>query len=584
MSVSPTGAWSAGAEQPPATQHEAAGGAATTPACPGDNAGLTLPPGFCATVFADGIGHARHLAVSSDGTVYVNTWSGRYYHNAKPHDGGFLVALKDTKGTGKADMIERFGATPDNGGHGGTGIALYDGKVYAEEADRIDAYALAPGELAPKTKAVTVVSGMPLGGDHPMHPFIIDGKGDMFVDMGSATNACQEANRQPRSPGLTPCHELETRGGTWRFDARKTGQQFSPAQRFATGIRNGEGFGFDSAGRLFATQHGRDQLWANWPALYQMKQSVDLPAEEIVLLKQGGDYGWPECYYDQSQGKLVLAPEYGGDGGKKTGVCADKTGPVAAFPAHWAPNDLAVYEGGMLPAAYKDALFVAFHGSWNRAPAPQGGYNVVVQPMRDGKASGPWVTFADGFAGSVKEPGAAKHRPSGLAVGPDGAIYVADDIGGTIYKITYRGDATAGVSGAPATPSQSNGLADALPPEGMHPDAGREAAGLPTPAGASKADIVLGSRIFHGEEKQGTCTGCHGMNGQGGAQGPNLTDTAWLWSDGSLDGIANTITAGVPHPKQYNEAMPPMGGAELSPADVKAVAAYVWAISHKSGG
>jgi glucose/arabinose dehydrogenase/mono/diheme cytochrome c family protein len=560
-----------------------AGTARAAPAaCAGDNGGLKLPPGFCATIFADHIGHARDLAVAADGTVYVNTWSGRYYHNDTPHPGGFIVALKDTTGAGKADRIARFGLTPDHGGHGGTGIYLYNGRVYAEEADRIDAYAVKPGELAPTAKAETVVSGMPLGGDHPMHPFIIDAKGNMFVDMGSATNACQAENRQPRSPGLSPCTELETRGGTWRFDANRMGQTYSAAARYATGIRNGEGFGIDSAGRLYVTQHGRDQLWANWPALFKMRQSAELPAEEVVELKQGGDYGWPECYYDGIQGKLVLAPEYGGDG-KKVGVCADKLAPVASFPAHWAPNDLAVYKGDMLPAAYKDALFIAFHGSWNRAPAPQGGFNVVVQPIKDGKASGPWLTFADGFA-AIKDPGAAKHRPSGVAVAPDGALFVSDDIGGTIYRITYSGDKGAAVVGVPDTPSQSNGLADAQPPEGTHADAGREAVGLQPPEGATMGDVVLGSRIFHGDEQEGTCAGCHGLKGQGGHQGPSLADHKWLWSDGSFKGIEQTVAAGVRKPKEFSGVMPPMGGSPLTPDGVKAVAAYVWAISHKSGG
>ena len=549
--------------------------------CHGNNAGLKLPPGFCATIFAHGIGHARHLIVAPDGTVYVNTWSGRYYHNDTPHPGGFIVALKDTNGQGKADKIERFGMTPDDGGHGGTGIFIYNGKVYAEESDRIDSYKLAKGDLAPKAARETVVTGMPLGGDHPMHPFIIDAKGDVFVDMGSATNSCQSRNRQPNVPGLQPCRELDTRGGTWTFDANKLDQRFSPEQRFATGLRNGEGFAFDSAGRLFATQHGRDQLWEDWPRFYKPGQGAELPAEELVQETKGADFGWPYCYYDGFQHKLVLAPEYGGDGGHKVGVCASKTPPVAAFPAHWAPNDLVIYKGAMFPAGYKDAAFLAFHGSWNRAPAPQGGYDVVVQPMKDGKPSGQWVTFADGFAGAVEEPGVAKHRPSGLAVGPDGALYVADDIAGTIYRITYSGARDAPLTAAPSAPTQTSAAANVLPPEGIHPNAGREAEGLPTPPGVAMADVVEGSRIFHGEEKHGTCTGCHGVDGQGGGQGPNLTDAKWLWSDGSLSGIEKTIANGVPHPKQYNEPMPPKGGADLDPGEIKAVAAYVWAIAHK---
>ncbi len=550
-------------------------------ACPGDNAGLSLPPGFCATVFAAGLGHTRHLAVAPDGSVYVNTWSGRYYHNAKPHDGGFVVALKDTTGAGKADKIERFGMTPENGGHGGTGIFLYGGKVFVEEADKIQSYTLGPGMLVPADKAVTVVSGMPLGGDHPMHPFIIDKTGEMYVDMGSATNACQEANRQPRSPGYQPCRELDSRGGTWLFDAKKTGQTFSVSARYATGIRNGEGFAFDSAGRLFVTQHGRDQLWENWPALYKQQQGAELPAEEVVALKKGGDYGWPECYYDQFQGKLVLAPEYGGDGGHKVGVCAGKTAPAAAFPGHWAPNDLMIYEGAMLPKAYKDAAFIAFHGSWNRAPAPQGGYNVVVQPMADGKPSGDWNVFADGFAGPSKQPGGAKHRPTGLAVGPHGEIYISDDVGGTIYRVTYQGSPDAPVASVPDSDTAQSASADAVPPEGIHPDAGKDAEALPTPPGASKQEVALGDRIFHGQKDNGTCMGCHGANGEGGSQGPTLTASKWLWSDGSLGGIEKTIAMGVPHPKQYNEPMPAKGGAELSATDTRAATAYVWAISHR---
>jgi glucose/arabinose dehydrogenase/mono/diheme cytochrome c family protein len=563
------------------------GAETSSQACPSDDSGLTLPAGFCATVFADEIGHSRHLVVAPSGVVYVNTWSGDYYPPGdKPPAGGFLVALQDTKGAGKADVNERFGETVQSGGAGGTGVALYKGSIYAEINDRIVRYSMSAGSIVPQGAAVTVVSGLPRGGDHPMHPFVITADGSMYVDVGTATNSCQLKNRTLTSPGANPCTELETRGGIWRFDANKTNQIFSPADRYATGIRNGEGFGIDATGhRLFVTQHGRDQLHSNWPDLYKPEQEATLPAEEVLLLKQGGDYGWPECYYDGVQQKLVLAPEYGGDGGKKVGLCASKIAPVAAFPAHWAPNGMVYYDQKQFPAHYRHGVFIAFHGSWNRAPYPQGGYNVVFQSLAGGHASGGCEIFADGFAGAVKSPEKAVHRPSGLAVGPDGSLYVSDDNTGRIYRITYQGGSGGGPAKYTPCPSASAPAgaiveAEAKPPEGTHPDAGAATTASPhVPAGATPEMVALGDRIYHGQVGGAACAGCHGSGGAGTPLGPDLTDNKWLWSDGSYTGIAKTITDGVMQPKQYRSPMPPMGGAQLTDEQVSALAAYVWSLS-----
>ncbi|WIM10551.1 PQQ-dependent sugar dehydrogenase [Enhydrobacter sp.] len=547
--------------------------------CPGDNGGLALSPGFCATVFADNLGHVRHLAVAADGTLYANSWSGRYYRRAPPA-GGFLIALKDIDRDGRADSVQRFGATPRAGGTGGTGIALYDGALYAEENGRILRYALTPGASVPAGAPTEVVSGLPLTGDHPMHPFAIDAKGDLFVDLASATNACQAANRMAGARGRDLCIEKRTRGGIWRYDADKTGQVFSPAERYASGIRNAEGLAFDAAGRLFATQHGRDQLYQNWPRLYTAEQSAELPAEELIEVTQGADYGWPECYYDQNRKKLVLAPEYGGDGGRAVGLCADRRGPVAAFPGHWAPNALAIYLGDKFPAGYRGGAFIAFHGSWNRAPLPQAGFNVVFQPLADGKAAGPYVVFADGFDGGHKEPGRAAFRPSGLAVAPDGALFVSDDVHGRIWRITYDGDGSDKVTPARTGSYSATASSRASPPEGVHRDAGRKAQPLPTPPGATAEQVALGDRIYHGEASNGACSGCHGSDGGGSSVGPPLSTGQWLWTDGSLDSLRSIIARGVPKPKRYQGAMPPMGGSPLTPSDLAAVSAYVWAISH----
>src|SRR5947208_5391439 len=95
--------------------------------CPSNDSGLKLPAGFCATVFADNIGHARHMVAAPNGVLYVNTWSGRYYKNDTPPAGGFLVALADTKRSGRADTVARFGDSAAQGSTGGTGIQLYNG-------------------------------------------------------------------------------------------------------------------------------------------------------------------------------------------------------------------------------------------------------------------------------------------------------------------------------------------------------------------------------------------------------------------------------------------------------------------------
>jgi mono/diheme cytochrome c family protein len=162
---------------------------------------------------------------------------------------------------------------------------------------------------------------------------------------------------------------------------------------------------------------------------------------------------------------------------------------------------------------------------------------------------------------------------------------------GRIYRIVYSGGSGSGSGAAQSTPCPSASapagnisVADAKPPEGTHPDAGAAAAteSLPVPSGATKEMVALGDRVYHGQVGGATCVGCHGAAGTGTTLGPNLTDTQWLWGDGSYRSIAKTITAGVPQPKQYRSPMPPMGGAELTDDQVQAVAAYIWGLSHRA--
>src|SRR5207244_1608904 len=195
----------------------------------------------------------------------------------------------------------------------------------------------------------------------------------------------------------------------------------------------------------------------------------------------------------------------------------------------------------------------AVQGSWHRAPFPQGGYNVVFVPFANGKPSGSYEIFADGFAGAVKQPGQAAHRPTGLAVGPDGALYITDDAHGRIWRVTYIGATRGAVPAAappPATPAAAPG-----PPEGIHADAAALAA-----AGITPAMITLGDSVYHGQVGGATCVGCHGPDAKGPPRGPDLTGHRWLWGDGSVKSIERTIAQGVRTPREHAGVMAARGG------------------------
>lgn len=398
------------------------------PDAPVDEAtGIRVPSGFTATVFADGVGRARHLAVSGSGWVYVAL--------ARPVDGFGAVALKDNDGDGAADERQLFAE-----GLEGTGMGIEGGKLYYGTNTSIVRWDL-PAAGAPSGDPEVVVGGMEDKRQHSAKPFTFDGKGSIYVNIGAPSNACMEKMRTKGSPGMDPCPILEDFGGIWRFDLDKTGQTQTDGERYATGIRNAMALDWNaSAGSLYIAQHGRDQLKSFFPDLYDDKASAELPAEEFHRVPRGADIGWPYGYVDPSIQGRVLMPEYGGDGKKTT----DRGQmPLIAFPGHWAPNDMIFVSGNGLPEGYGGGAMIAFHGSWNRAPMPQEGYRVVFVPMDGaGNVSGQWVTFADRFPGMdvVKSPRDAKHRPTGIAQGADGAIYISSLMsGGRIYRVTYEG-------------------------------------------------------------------------------------------------------------------------------------------------
>src|SRR5687768_15996296 len=410
--------------------------------CSADNGGITLPAGFCAVVVADVVSSGtaarlRHIAVTPSGDVFVAINSPG---NNNPPFG--IIGLRDRDGDGSADEQSQFSA-----GLGGSGIAWGQGTLYFGANDRVVRYRLPAGRLSPVGDAEVVVGGLPNTNDHISKTVVLADPRTLLVNIGSASNACQVANRQAQSPGVFPCPELPIRAGVWVFDARGTNQTQSDGHRYATGLRNMVALAVNPRNNeLYGVQHGRDMLFENWPQFFTVEEDAVLPSEEFVKITRGSDNGWPYCYHDAVfEHRKVLAPEYGGDGQRVSGGpginCASYNQPLVTFGAHWAPNGLHFYSGTQFPARYRGGAFVAFHGGFDRAPLPNEGYQVQFVPFgANGMPTGPAETFADGFAGSTGPlPATARHRPVGVTEGPDGSLYVSDDRGGRIWRIIFRG-------------------------------------------------------------------------------------------------------------------------------------------------
>jgi glucose/arabinose dehydrogenase len=389
---------------------------------------IKVPEGFIASIFADDLGRGRHITIGANGNVYLAL---REYKN-----NGGIVALKDNNGDGKADSTGYFWNTLT------TGIELKNGYLYYSNFDEVFRVPLADDELVPQAEPEVIVTGFPKQDQHQDKTFTFDNDGNIYVNVGAPSNACQEKDRIPGSKGIDPCPQLDRHAGIWRFKADKTNQdQVKDGHRYASGIRNSIALTWNTDNnKLYVVQHGRDQLFQFYPELFTEQQGAELPAEEFLLVEDGDYFGWPYCYYDQIQNMKLLAPEYGGDT-KMKGRCEEAKDPIMSFPAHIAPNDILFYNGTMFPEKYKKGAFIAFHGSWNRAPLDQKGYFVAFIPFSNGMPSGEWEIFAEGFAGMnpVTNMNDVVYRPTGLAEGPDGSIYVADSQKGRIWKIVYSG-------------------------------------------------------------------------------------------------------------------------------------------------
>lgn len=517
-----------------------------------DNGGLFLPDAFEAVVVVDSIGNARHLAVNKNGDIYVKL--------TKSAQQSGSVALRDVNNDGKADSINYFGDYKEDAGYGANSMVIHNGYIYFSTKEAIYRNKLTPGKLVPESKTELILTD-DYKVEHIAKTLAFDDDEHMYVAFGSTSNVCQVSNREPESVGEGPCAELAEHAGIWRFDANKTNQTKKDGIRYATGLRSIIAMDWNHADNtLYAVQHGRDDLKRTWPALYTDWQSAMLPSEEFFKVKEGMDGGWPYYYYDQLQNKKLLSPEYGGDG-KKEGKGASYAQPLIGFPGHWAPNDLCFYTGDQFPERYKNGAFIAFHGSAGRVPYPQSGFIVCFVPFENGVATGKWEIFADGFAqrDTILNSKDAVYRPMGLANGPEGSLYISDDVKGKIWRVMFKGDKkNFGITKLAKMENRKMSISIKTPDE--------------------VRDNLSAGMGIGGEKIYNTyCISCHQANGKGdGNRFPPLDGSEWVNGDKEklinvlLKGLTGTITVKT---QSFDGVMPKHDF--MSDADIAKVLTYI---------
>lgn len=473
---------------------------------------LFLPQGFEATVFVDSIVETvRHMAVSKNGDLYAKF--------KRPSEAGVLAAIRDFDQDGVADSLVKFGQyhLPQRGSYS-TAARIHKGYLYYSSQLTVYRIKLDEEKLVPTGQAEIIVhDDHPHGShEHIGKPIAFDEEGHIYVPFGAPNNACQNPKRTPMVPGQDPCPLLEDHGGIWQFDAEKVGQTQQDGEFYATGLRSIVALDWNTQDQtLYAVVHGRDDLHRLWPNHFSQWESAVLPSEEFIKIEKGDHFGWPYCFYDQIQGKKVLAPEYGGDG-VIVGRCADYKDPIIGFPGHWAPNDLVFYTGDAFPEHYKNGAFIAFHGSTNRAPYPQSSYFIGFVPFKDGKPSGEYEIFADGFAGvdPIVNTRDAEFRPMGIAFAPDGSMYIGETEKGRIWRVQFKGDRGHFGKEQLAEMEQRKSLSHIRTPD-IEKDR------------IEPKDMAVGQKIYNQY-----CMACHQSNGLGASgRFPPLAGTDWVTGD-----------------------------------------------------
>jgi glucose/arabinose dehydrogenase len=338
---------------------------------------LSVPSGFTVTYFAQGLGGVRFMAVAPDGAVYA-TQPGK----------GRVVRLADANGDGVADGVVEVVSGLDQP----HGLAFHEGALYVANTDGVVRVTLgADGRASGSPVYVNRYSG---NGGHWTRTIVFGPDGAMYVAVGSTCNLCVE--------------QSSDRAAVLRFNEDGSGKRV-----FASGLRNAVGLAFEpTTGALWASQNERDNL---------QPDHEDLPPEEINILTDGGNYGWPYCYGDR-----VPNPEYG-----DAARCSTTIPPAAKLQAHSAPLGMAFLSGAtLLPPSYRTDLLVAYHGSWNR-DTPTGA-KVVRVHVAGGKPG----EVEDLVTGWQRPDGSRWGRPADVVVAADGSVLISDDAGGAIYRLT----------------------------------------------------------------------------------------------------------------------------------------------------
>src|SRR5688500_17005310 len=510
-----------------------------------DNGGLVLPKKFEALVVVDSIGNARHLAVNENGDIYV-----KLTFNQKMDGSGGTVGLRDLNNDGKADSIVYFGDYKDEGGSA-VGMSIHDGHLYTSTVRQVLRTKLTPGKLIPENKTEVMFTDEDsnvTSNWHTTKPVAFDDKGYMYIPFGGPSDAGQDISYGPigipGGKGLDPSPELEKHGGIWRFDAKKTNQTQKDGTKFSTGLRSIVGMQWNPADKsLYAVVNGIDNFYTLYPTLYTPWQAAVLPAETLVKVTEGSNFGWPYAYYDQLIGKNVLQPGYGGDG-KIIGRADSFDLPVIGFPGHWAPMDILFYQGDQFPERYKKGAFIAFHGSTDISPYPQAGYIVCFVPFENGKSNGKYEVFADGFTvvDTVVNTNDAKYRPMGLAEGPDGSLYISESNKGKIWRVMYKAENEQFSESQLAMMEKRKSRSYIKTPDEV------------------KDRLNKGSLLEGGILYNTYCASCHQRDGKGdGSRFPPLANSDWV--KGNPDRLIEIVLNGlqgeiVVNGKSYNGLMP----------------------------